>query len=234
MQISAVTILIIIALLVIGYFWLLRIGDAANMTEWGRKSANRIDGLNRIFMRNYHRLPTVSIDLPAEGPAIVVANHISGLDAFMLLASSSRPLHFLIAQEEYNRFGLRWLFDLAGCIPVVEKSTRPEHALPAALHALHEGKVVALFPFGSMHLDSEAPIKIKSGVAVLAERSGATIYPARIEGTAVRKQVNQAVIKRGHPRLFPLEPIRIEENETPREMLHRLSEALSTPIEEAT
>jgi len=233
MQILTVIILIIIALLVIGYFWLKRIGDAANIAEWGRKSANRIDGLNRLFMHSYHRVPTVSLKLPAEGPAIVVANHISGLDAFMLVASSSRPLHFLIAQEEYDRFGLRWLFDLAGCIPV-EETTHPEHALRAALHALHEGKVIALFPFGRMHLDSEAPIKIKSGVAVLAERSGATIYPARIEGTAVRKQVNKAVIKRGHPRLFPLEPIRIEENETPREMLQRLSEALSTPVEEAT
>ena len=118
----------------------------------------------------------------------MVANHISGLDAFMLLASSSRPLHFLIAAEQYNRFGFRWLFDLSGCIPV-EKTTRPERALRAALRALDEGKVIALFPFGRMHLDSEAPIKIKGGVAVLAGRSGATIYPARIESTAVKNEV---------------------------------------------
>jgi 1-acyl-sn-glycerol-3-phosphate acyltransferase len=185
-----------------------------------------------ITLRNYHRLPAVSFNLPVEGPAIVVANHISGLDAFMLLASSSRPLHFLIAAEQYNRIGFRWLFDMSGCIPV-EKTTRPDRALRAALRALGEGKVIALFPFGRMHLDSEAPIKIKGGVAVLAGRSGATIYPARIEGTAVKKEVMQAVIRRGHPKLYPLEPIRIE-NETPREMLSRLSEALSTPIEETT
>lgn len=98
MQISTVIILVIIALLVIGYFWLIRIGDAANIAEWEHKSANRIDGLNRLFMRYYHSVPTVSIELPAEGPAIVVANHISGLDAFMLIASSNRPLSFLIAQ----------------------------------------------------------------------------------------------------------------------------------------
>ena len=233
MQTSTVIILVIIALLVIGYFWLIRISDAANIAEWGSNLANRIDGLNRLFMHSYHRVPHVYFKLPAEGPAIVVANHISGLDASMLLACSNRPLHFLIAQEQYKRFGLQWLFDLAGCIPV-ERTRHPEHALRAALHALQEGKVVALFPFGHMHLDSEAPIKIKGGVAVLAEYSGAAIYPARIEGTAVRKKVTKAGFKRGHPRLFPLEPIRIEENETPREMLHRLSEILSTPIEEAT
>jgi 1-acyl-sn-glycerol-3-phosphate acyltransferase len=232
MQTSIVITFIIISILVIGFIWLIRIGDAENIADWGNKTANRIDGLNRFFMRRYHRIPTVSIDLPAEGPAIVAANHISGLDAFILLASCKRPLHFLIAQREYERFGFKWLFDLAGCIPV-EHTTRPERALRAALHALREGKVIALFPFGRMHLDSEV-IKIKGGVAVLAGRSGASIYPARIEGTAVRKEVMPAVIKRGHPRLYPLEPVRIEENETPREMLHRLGRALTTPIEEAT
>ena len=233
MQTSTVIMLVIITLLVIGYFWLVRKLDAANIADLGNKTAKRIVGLNRLFLHSYHRLPMVSFNLPVEGPAIVVANHISGLDAFMLLASSSRPLHFLIAAEQYNRFGFRWLFDLAGCIPV-EKTTRPERALRAALHALDEGKVIALFPFGRMHFDSEAPGKIKGGVAVLAGRSAATIYPARIESTAVKNEVMQAVIRRGHPRLFPLEPVRIEENETPREMLSRLSDALNSPIEETT
>jgi 1-acyl-sn-glycerol-3-phosphate acyltransferase len=219
--------------LLLAIAWLLHVGKRANGANWGNWLANRIDGINRLFMHGFHRLPPSRIDLPDSGPAIVVANHISGLDAFILLASCSRPLHFLIAEEQYNRPGMRWLFDLSGCIPV-EKSTRPERALRAALRELNEGRVIALFPFGRMHLDSDPPIKIKGGVAVLAGRSGATIYPARIEGTAVRKKVTPAVFKRGHPKLFPLDPIRIEENETPREMLHRLSEALSTPIEEKT
>jgi len=233
MQTSTVIMLVTIALLVIGYFWLVRKLDAANLADWGNKTANRIDGLNRLFMHKYHRLPMESLNLPVEGPAIVVANHISGLDAFMLLASSRRPLHFLIAAEQYHRFGFKWLFDLSGCIPV-EKTTRPERALRAALRALEEGKVIALFPFGRMHLDNETPIKIKGGVAVLAGRSGATIYPARIENTAVKNEVMHAIIKRGYPRFLPLKPIKIEENETPREMLSRLSATLSSPIEEAT
>lgn len=219
--------------MVLAIAWLLHIGKQARRAEWGNWLANRIDGINRRFMHGFHRMPPARIALPASGPAIVVANHISGLDAFMLLASCRRPLHFLIAEEQYNRPGMRWLFDLAGCIPV-EKTTRPERALRAALRELEAGRVIALFPFGRMHLDSDPPIKIKGGVAVLAGRTGATIYPARIEGTAVRKKVTQAIFKRGHPKLFPLDPISLQEHETPREMLHRLSEALSTPIEEAT
>jgi 1-acyl-sn-glycerol-3-phosphate acyltransferase len=233
MQTSTMILVVLIISLLVGYFWLMRVAEAANVADWGNKTANRIDGLTRLFMHKYHRLPGVFIDLPAEGPAIVVANHISGLDALMLLASTSRPLHFLIAQEQYNRRGFRWLFDLAECIPV-EKTTRPDRALRAALHALEDGKVIALFPFGRMHLDSEPDIKIKGGVAVLAARSGASIYPARIESTAVKKEVMQAVIKRGQPELFPLEPIRIDENESPREVLFRLSNMLRKPINEAS
>lgn len=225
--------LVIIALLVSGYLWLTRLCDRANMADWGSKTGNRIDGLNRLFVHHYHRLPAVAIDLPSTGAAIVVANHISGLDAFMLIASCRRPLYFLIAQKEYNRFGFRWLFDLAGCIPV-ETTSRPELALRAALSALQGGKVIALFPFGRMHFDSGPAVKMKGGVALLAEHSGATIYPARIEGTAVKNNVMQSMIKRGHPRLFPLQPISIEEYETPGDMLNRLSEVLTTPVEEAT
>ena len=232
MQTSTIIIFLIAVLLLVGFFWLLRQCDKANATDWGSKTANCIDGLNRLFMQHYHRLPPAVIDLPEQGPAILVANHVSGLDAFIMIASSRRPLHFLIADNEYRRFGFRWLFDMAGCIPV-EKNRRPERALRAALRALQEGKVIALFPFGRMHLDSEET-KIKGGVAVLAGRSGATIYPLRIEGTAVKKQVMQAVYRRGQPCLYQLEPIRIEEDETPREMLQRLSEALSTPVREGT
>jgi len=233
MPTSTFILLVIIALLVLGYLSLTRVCDRANMADWGSKTGNRIDGLNRLFVHRYHRLPTVVIDLPSNGAAIVVANHISGLDAFMLVVSCRRPLHFLIAQKEYNRFGFRWLFDLAGCIPV-ETTSHPEQALRAALRALQEGKVIALFPFGRMHFDSAPAVKIKGGVAFLAERTGATIYPARIEGVAVKNHVMQAMIKRGHPKLFPLEPIRIEENEMLREMLNRLSEVLTTPVEEST
>lgn len=230
---SSAIIIFFIVTLVLLYVWISHKLDAANVADWGNRLANRIDGLNRLFIHRFHRLQSSPIALPENGPAIVVANHISGLDALMLIACSSRPLHFLIAEKEYNRKGLRWLFDLAECIPV-EKTTRPERALRKALRALNEGKVIALFPFGRMHLDSEPPIKMKGGVAVLAARSKATIYPVRIEGTAVRKEVIQAVTSRGYPKLFPLQPIPIEDKDTPRDILQLLSDVLSTPVEEAT
>ena len=129
--------------------WLLaRQLKAAQQTDWGNIWLNYLDGLNRLFCKYYHRLQYTLIDLPAEGPALVVANHLSGLDGFLLIAASRRPLRFMIAREQYERFGLAWLFKSIGCIPV-DRSHRPEKGLRAALRALENGEVVVLFPQGT-------------------------------------------------------------------------------------
>lgn len=229
---NSILLLIVITLLVVAIAWLIHAAGKANEADWGDTVSNHIDGLNRLFVRNYHRFEKTHIELPEQGPALVVANHISGLDPLLLMASCNRPLHFLIAKEEYERPGLKWLFDRAGVIPV-ERTVRPERALRAALHALEQGKVIALFPFGRIHLDSEAPIRIKGGAGFLASRSEAPVYPARIEGVAMKDSVVRAVLRRGHPKLYPLSPIRVEDEDT-RALLDTLSDLLSTPVNETT
>ncbi len=71
-----------------------------NLTDWGQGWLNVLDGFNRIFCRQFHRLNEVWLDLPEAGPAVVVSNHVSGLDPLLLIASSPRPLRFLIASEQ--------------------------------------------------------------------------------------------------------------------------------------
>ena len=173
---------------------LVYVGQKATVVDWGGKRINWIDGLNRILCRYVHGLKDKNkIPLPITGPAIVVANHISGLDPFLLIAACKRPLRFLIAREEYERPVLNWLFKASGCIPV-DRSGRPEKALREALHALQKGEVVALFPHGRILLDKELPHKIKGGVARLAIWSEATIYPVRIDGVGGEGHVALAPI----------------------------------------
>ena len=149
--------------------------------DWGIPFANRLAGFICWFVYRYHRMTYTPLPLPDSGGAIVVSNHVSGLDPLLLIAASHRPLRFLIAREQYERFGLRWIFQLAGCIPV-ERDKRPELAMRAALRAINDGEVVALFPHGKIHLDNDPPIKIKGGAIRLAQITGSAIYPVRIEG----------------------------------------------------
>jgi 1-acyl-sn-glycerol-3-phosphate acyltransferase len=202
------------------------IGHRAAKVDWQRKGINWVDGLVRLLCKHVHGLDDAQqVPLPSSGAAIVVANHVSGLDPFLLISACRRPLRFLIAREEYERPGLQWLFKASGCIPV-DRSGRPEKALRQALRALEQGEVVALFPHGKIHLDTDPPLKIKGGVARLAAWSQTPIYPVRIEG--VRGQ--------GHVAIAPFLPSKVKliihppmfcQVENMRECLLEITQAIS-------
>ncbi len=203
--------------------WL--VGLLAAGTNWGGPHVNWLDGWTRILCRSLHGLGQQRINLPEQGSAIVVANHISGLDPLLLIAASNRPLRFLIAREEYQRFGMQWLFRAAGCIPV-DRDGRPEKSLRQALKALQQGEVIAIFPHGRIHLDSDQPRKLKAGYARLAKWSQAPILPVRIEGVGAPGTIFQAPFRPSRVRLQQGQTIIAEEHMN----LALIEAAISTPI----
>lgn len=203
-------------------------GHKASKVDWGGPAVNWVDGLVRLLCKYVHRLAPTELALPKTGAAIVVANHVSGLDPFLLIAACRRPLRFLIAREEYQRPLLHWLFKASGCIPV-DRGGKPEQALRQALRALKEGEVVAIFPHGKIHLDSDPPKKIKGGVARLAAWSGAAIYPVRIDGVAAQGQVILAPIVPSHA-ILSLKEIRYCQTNELAECLTYITKAIETPV----
>jgi 1-acyl-sn-glycerol-3-phosphate acyltransferase len=203
-------------------------GQKASKVDWGGPAVNWVDGLVRLVCKYLHRLPPTELALPKTGAAIVVANHVSGLDPFLLIAACRRPLRFLIAREEYERPFLHWLFKASGCIPV-DRGGKPEQALRQALRALKEGEVVAIFPHGTIHLDSDPPKKIKGGVARLAAWSEAAIYPIRIDGVGGQGQVVLAPIIPSHA-ILSLKEIHYCQPEQLTECLAYITKAIETPV----
>lgn len=213
--------------IVAAWLLLLRTLDRACGADWGHRWVNRIDGLNRILCRRYHRLVADPMTLPASGPAIVVCNHISGLDPLLLAAASPRPLRFIIASEEYHRFGLNWLYRAARLIPV-DRGGRPERAFRAAFAALQAGEVIALFPQGRIYLDREAPQHLKGGATRLAAMTGATVYPFRLEGVAGEGTVFPSLWRRSRARLLQQAPLRCDADH-PRACHTRLEQLMAPP-----
>jgi 1-acyl-sn-glycerol-3-phosphate acyltransferase len=186
--------------------WAIKTCEKANVVDWGGPWLNRLDGLNRLFCKHYHRLQHNSILLPEQGGALLASNHVSGLDPLLLIAAARRPLRFMIAREQYNRFGFTWLFKAIGCIPV-ERDRRPEQALREALRVLQAGEVVAMFPHGRIHLDSDPPRPLKRGILKLAQIAQCSIYPVRVEGVRGEGQVVSAVLMRSHAHLASYPPL---------------------------
>jgi len=184
----------------------LRTCKAAQQCDWQVTWVNYIDGFNRLFCQYYHHFKYTPIALPAQGPAIIVSNHLSGLDPFLLITATHRPLRFIVAREEYEHFRAHWLFKAVRCIPV-DRSRSPEIALRAALRALQAGEVIALFPQGKITLPHEFPRKLKGGFLWLAQQTQCSIYPVHLSGISGAGHTALALIKPSQARLTTYQPI---------------------------
>jgi len=203
---------LILALLIGLLFWLNKQCLAANKSDWGKRWLNRIDGLNRLFCVKYHRLNYEPFAIPESGGAIIISNHVSGLDPLLLVAAARRPLRFMIASEEYNRFGFKWLFKSIGCIPI-NRGGRSEGALREAIKALNSGEIIAMFPYGGIHVDEKALPAFKGGAIMLAKKTNSTLYPVRVEGIAGMGHTILAVPMRSRAHLKQYDPVRCDDLE---------------------
>ncbi len=91
--------------------------------------------------------------IPIAGGALLVCNHVSYVDAPLLIATQQRRLRFIMSRATYERRRwLRPLLDLMGVIPIHENDPprRLVAALQAARRALDEGYLVVIFPEGEL------------------------------------------------------------------------------------
>mgnify|MGYP006197461547 FL=1 len=113
--------------------------------------------------------------IPVDGAAIVVANHVSFVDAVLLMAASPRPIRFIMDHRIFATPVLGWLFRLAKAIPVAPQKEDPEayaRAFEAAAAVLREGDLLAIFPEGGITRDGSLQ-PFKGGVLKVLEQARA-------------------------------------------------------------
>ncbi len=117
-------------------------------------------------------------NLPREGGAIVIANHVSQIDAVMLQFACPRRLHFL-GFEGLQRFRwLRWAFRLFAVIPVSDR--RAKDAIRAATERAAAGELVCIFPEGAISRTGTLQ-ELKGGFAVMARKSRTPVIPVYLD-----------------------------------------------------
>lgn len=160
---------------------------------------------NRLFTRLFHDVTIVrNTPLPRHGPAIIVANHTSGLDPLMIQSIVNRPIAWMVAREFHDAASAGWLYRRQRSIPV-DRNGRDTTALREALRRLAEGHVLGIFPEG--RITTGGPPKLQTGVGLIAQRAGVPIYPVGIAGSTVGAAFGSVFSRRQRCRIAIDRPI---------------------------
>ena len=201
------------------------IGYKFNVANWEYFILNVADGWVRIYCRYFHGYIYQPIPVSENGPTLLACNHLSGLDPFLVVAACRHPVRFMIAKEEYERFGFQWMFKAAGCIPV-ERSGRVDVAFNKTLDALHKGESVLLFPEGGINHTDKPLRKLKAGIIKLAKIADVPITPLRVSGMRGQKHTLPSLVLPSQSRLLVKAELDCG-NKTDKECLSALTLLLS-------
>lgn len=184
-----------------------RLERVLNVSLWYRSVRSVIQtalwALGPLHVEGYDRWP-------ADQPVVLVANHSSYLDGFILGAVSPRPLTFFSAARLFRVPVVNWFLRSMGAI-----STGDLHGLRHALRLLKAGGTIALFPEGGITNKLD---KYGNGGIFLASRSGAALVPIAIRGADNVLPPNATIPRRraplriviGTPRKVPPDLTRVQ------------------------
>lgn len=105
--------------------------------------------LSLIMTRRYRVHVQGLKNIPEQGGVLMLGNHISWVDWAIIQIASPRPVRFVMLKAIYQRWYLRWLFDLFGVIPI-EQGASSRKSLNTVAECLNNGEVVCLFPEGAI------------------------------------------------------------------------------------
>lgn len=120
-------------------------------------------------------------NIPNEGNVILAGNHTNNLDAAIMIAGPDRIVHMLAKKELFNNKLSNWFFTSMGCISV-NRSIHDENAKKKALDVLKDGKVIGIFPEGTVNQTNELLLPLKYGAVSFAKKTNAYIVPFSITG----------------------------------------------------
>ncbi|HEX9234004.1 MAG TPA: acyl-[ACP]--phospholipid O-acyltransferase [Candidatus Acidoferrum sp.] len=122
-------------------------------------------------------------NVPARGGALLVPNHASMADAALVIASTDRPVRFLMFKDSYEHPIVKPFAKVLGVIPISAQQRPREmiHSLREATRALQEGQLVCIFPEGQMTRIGQM-MPFRRGMERILKGLDVPVIPMHIDG----------------------------------------------------
>lgn len=138
-----------------------------------------------LLIHSVYRLDKAGLEhLPDEGPAVIVCNHVSFVDALIITAACPRPIRFVMDHKIFRAPVLSFVFRETRAIPIAPAKDDPAllaHAYDEIAHALQAGELVGIFPEGRI-TDTGELYPFKGGIKRIVERTPVPVIPTALRG----------------------------------------------------
>lgn len=138
-----------------------------------------------MMIRVLYRIRVSGLEnIPEEGPAIVICNHVSFVDALIVGGSVRRPLRFVMDHRIFKIPGMNFLFRTARAIPIAPAKEDPEmleRAYAEIDQALKDGEIIGLFPEGRLTPDGSIQ-PFKAGIEKILAANPVPVIPLAVRG----------------------------------------------------
>ena len=138
-----------------------------------------------LLVHTMYRVDKKGLDhIPDEGPAVLICNHVSFVDALVLAGCIRRPIRFIMYYRIFQLPILSFIFRTANAIPIAaehEDREMMEDAFDQVSATLRQGELVCIFPEGKI-TDTGELGPFRPGISRILERDPVTVIPLALRG----------------------------------------------------
>ena len=123
-------------------------------------------------------------EIPEDGPAVIVCNHVSFVDALVVMAACKRPIRFVMDHQIFRWPVLNFVFRTSKAIPIASAKEDPammEKAFEEVGKALDAGDLVGIFPEGKITADGNIN-PFRPGISRILARNPVPVVPMALRG----------------------------------------------------
>ena len=128
-----------------------------------------------------YRIDTVHAErIPEQGGALLLPNHVTFVDGFLISACCKRPVRFVMDEAFTASRAVRVFARIFETVTI--RRDQPREAIRVTIEALKNGDLVCLFPEGQLTRTGTL-CELRRGFELIAKKAGHPLIPLWIDGS---------------------------------------------------